>query len=51
MCGLTVLNEHPGGDDLITDDAYVRSAIGAAVSSEHELLRRPAIPLMKRLGL
>lgn len=51
MCGLAMLAEHSGGDDLLTDDAGVLGAIETAASSEHELLRRPAIPLAERLEL
>ncbi len=51
MCGLAALNDHPGGDDLVASDADARAAVVAAAASQHELLRRPAIPLAARLGL
>jgi serine/threonine protein kinase len=50
MCGLAVLNDDPAGDELL-DTQDVQDAILVAAHSEFELLRRPAIPLAKRLGL
>ena len=50
MCGLAALNENPAGDDLI-DTEGVRRSIQVAASSEHELFRRPAVPLAERLGI
>jgi hypothetical protein len=49
-CGLAALNDNPEGDDLL-DDAELRAVIVQAALSEHELLRRPAVPLARRLGL
>jgi hypothetical protein len=49
-CGLAALNDNPEGDDLL-DDPELRAVIVKAARSEHELLRRPAVPLAKRLGL
>jgi hypothetical protein len=49
MCGLAVLNEHHGGDDLLADEE-IRMTITAAATSQHELLRRPSVPLARRLG-
>ncbi len=49
-CGLAALNDNPEGDDLL-DDLELRTVIVEAARSEHELLRRPAIPLAERLGL
>jgi hypothetical protein len=49
-CGLAALNDNPEGDDLL-EDPELRRAILEAARSEHELLRRPAIPLAERLGL
>jgi hypothetical protein len=51
MCGLAGLAEHPAGDDIVAGDADLRGAIEAAASSQHELLRRPAVPLAERIGL
>jgi hypothetical protein len=50
MCSLATLVEFPQGDDLL-DDRGVQRVILNAAASEHELLRRPAVPLAKRLGL
>ena len=50
MCGLAALNEIPLGDDLLGDPA-LRTVILQASQSEHELMRRPAVPLANRLGL
>ncbi len=50
MCGLAVLAEYPAGDELL-DTQDVKDAILAAARSEFELLRRPAAPLVERLGL
>jgi hypothetical protein len=50
MCGLAVLNDDPKGDELL-DTQDVKNAILAAAHSEFELLRRPAVPLARRLGL
>lgn len=50
MSGLVILRGQPSGDDLL-DAADLREAIYDAATSEHELLRRPAIPLAERLGL
>jgi hypothetical protein len=49
-CGLATLNDNPEGDDLL-DDPELRAVIVEAARSEHELLRRPAVPLARRLGL
>jgi hypothetical protein len=49
-CGLATLNDNPEGDDLL-DDPELRRVIVEAASSEHELLRRPAVPLARRLEL
>lgn len=49
-CGLATLNDNPEGDNLL-DDPELRAVIVEAARSEHELLRRPAVPLAKRLGL
>jgi hypothetical protein len=49
-CGLTALNDNQEGDDLL-DDPELRRVIVEAAQSEHELLRRPAVPLAERLGL
>lgn len=49
-CGLTTLNDNPEGDDLL-DDPELRAVIVEAARSEHKLLKRPAVPLAKRLGL
>jgi hypothetical protein len=51
MCGLAVLEQEQGSDDLLVNDDEIRSAIAAAAASEHELLRRPAGPLARRLSL
>jgi hypothetical protein len=50
MCGLATLNDDPKGDELV-DTQDVRDAILPAAYSEFELLRRPAVPLARRLGL
>ncbi|MHB8491400.1 MAG: hypothetical protein ACYDA6_04185 [Solirubrobacteraceae bacterium] len=49
-CGLAALNDNPEGDDLL-NDAELRAVVVEAARSEHELLRRPAVPLAERLGL
>jgi hypothetical protein len=49
-CGLATLNDNQEGDDLL-DDPELRRVIVEAARSEHELLRRPAVPLARRLGL
>jgi hypothetical protein len=50
MCGLAILKESPEGDDLL-DDPAIKEVILETAESEHQLLRRPAVPLAKRLGL
>jgi hypothetical protein len=50
MCRLAVLAAYPAGDELL-DTRDVSDAILAAACSEFELLRRPAVPLARRLGL
>lgn len=49
-CGLAALHDNPEGDDLL-DDSALRQVIVGAARSEHELLRRPAVPLAERLGI
>jgi hypothetical protein len=49
-CTLAALNDNPEGDDLL-DNPELRAVIVEAARSEHELLRRPAVPLARRLGL
>ena len=49
--GLAALAEHVGGDDLVAADSHLVAAVTAAAASEHELLRRPAVPLAERLAL
>jgi hypothetical protein len=50
MCGLAILSGRPLSDDLL-DAVDLRQTIYDAATSEHEMLRRPAIPLAERLGL
>ncbi len=47
---LAVLSDDPKGDELL-DTQDVKDAILSAARSEFKLLRRPAVPLARRLGL
>lgn len=49
MCGLSVLSEHPAGDELLAE-AELRHVIVYAAASEDALLRRAAVPLAERLA-
>jgi len=48
MCGLSVLNDEPAGDNLL-NVPELRCVIEEAAASPHELLRRAAAPLLQRL--
>lgn len=50
MCGVSMLNDQPAGDDLLAD-AEVRRVIKNAAASRDGVLSRVAIPLAERLGL
>jgi hypothetical protein len=50
MCGLSVLSQQPGGDDLLADDELL-TVIRTAAISEHQVLRRAAVPLARRIGM
>lgn len=51
MCGLAVLVEDESGDELLRSADELLNVVRSAAASEHELLRRPAVPLAQRLGL